>query len=245
MKQLKDLTLLDKFLFDETMDIPEAHEALLRSIRVDVYALDQNGTVYDTEMQAEHRTDLAKRSRYYQSLIDSSLLEPGSISFNKLNNTYIIMITPYDLFGEGKYRYTFVPCCKENKDIELKDGAIRIFLNTKGKNNDEVSRELIDFLHYVESTDEAIVKNSESERLKKIHACVSRIKSSEEVGVKYMQNWEEKIIEQEKVRQTTLLDSIKHLMQNLGLTVEQAMTALNIPAEEQNYYLNLINDQTP
>ena len=60
-----------------------------------------------------------------------------------------------------------------------------------------------------------------------------------------MQNWEEKIIEQEKVRQTTLLDSIKHLMQNLGLTVEQAMTALNIPAEEQNYYLNLINDQTP
>ena len=26
MKQLKDLTLLDKFLFDETMDHPEAHE---------------------------------------------------------------------------------------------------------------------------------------------------------------------------------------------------------------------------
>ena len=266
------------------MDIPEAHEALLqiilgqenlrlltpaqtekefrtmpwlRSIRVDVYALDQSGTVYDTEMQAEHRTDLAKRSRYYQSLIDSSLLEPGSISFNKLNNTYIIMITPYDLFGEGKYRYTFVPCCKENKDIELKDGAIRIFLNTKGKNNDEVSRELIDFLHYVESTDEAIAKNSESERLKKIHACVSRIKSSEEVGVKYMQNWEEKIIEREKAlaeglergietgRQTALFNSLKHLMQNTGWTIEQAMAALNIPAEEQNYYLNLINDQTP
>ena len=99
MKQLKDLTLLDKFLFDETMDHPEAHEALLqiilgqeelklmtpsqtekefrtmpwlRSIRVDVYALDQKGTVYDTEMQAEHRTDLAKRSRYYQGLTDLS-----------------------------------------------------------------------------------------------------------------------------------------------------------------------------
>ena len=100
LKPLKDLTLLDKFLFDETMDYPEAHQALLqiildredlmlltpsqtekefrtmpwlRSIRVDVYALDQKGTVYDTEMQAEHRTDLAKRSRYYQGLIDSSL----------------------------------------------------------------------------------------------------------------------------------------------------------------------------
>ena len=174
LKPLKDLTLLDKFLFDETMDYPEAHQALLqiildredlmlltpsqtekefrtmpwlRSIRVDVYALDQKGTVYDTEMQAEHRTDLAKRSRYYQGLIDSSLLAPGTISFNKLNNTYIIMITPYDLFGESKYCYTFVPCCREDKSIELQDGAVRIFLNTKGTNDDEVSQELIDFLH--------------------------------------------------------------------------------------------------
>ena len=32
LKPLKDLTLLDKFLFDETMDHPEAHEALLQII---------------------------------------------------------------------------------------------------------------------------------------------------------------------------------------------------------------------
>lgn len=29
---LKDLNLLDKFLFDQTMDIPEAHEAVLQII---------------------------------------------------------------------------------------------------------------------------------------------------------------------------------------------------------------------
>ena len=29
MKPLRDLTLMDKFLFDQTMDIPEAHEAAL------------------------------------------------------------------------------------------------------------------------------------------------------------------------------------------------------------------------
>ena len=131
MKPLRDLTLLDKFLFDQTMDIPEAHEAALqiilgqdtlkllvpsqtekevrtapwlRSIRLDVYALDEQGTVYDTEMQAEYRNDLVKRSRYYQSLIDASLLSPGIVSFNELNNTCIIMITPFDLFGERKFR---------------------------------------------------------------------------------------------------------------------------------------------
>ena len=32
LKTLKELTLLDKFLFDEVMDIPEAHEAALRII---------------------------------------------------------------------------------------------------------------------------------------------------------------------------------------------------------------------
>jgi len=264
MKQLKDLTLLDKFLFDETMDHPEAHEALLqiilgqeelklmtpsqtekefrtmpwlRSIRVDVYALDQKGTVYDTEMQAEHRTDLAKRSRYYQGLIDSSLLEPGSISFNKLNNTYIIIITPYDLFEKEKYCYTFVPCCREDKNVELQDGAIRIFLNTKGKNDDEVSQELRDFLHYVETTDEKIAENSESERLKKIHACVSRVKSSEEAGVKYMQKWEEKINDREEGERKATLSSMQKLMEKMNMTAEEALDFLEVPKDEWEKYL--------
>lgn len=226
----------------------------LRSIRVDVYALDQSGTVYDTEMQAEHRTDLAKRSRYYQGLIDSSLLEPGSVSFNKLNNTYIIMITPYDLFGESKYCYTFVPCCREDQSVELQDGAIRIFLNTKGTNDDEVSQELVDFLHYVESTDEKIAEASESDRIKQIHACVSRIKGSEEAGVKYMQNWEEKIIEREKAlaegrqegreegRQATILGSLESLMETTGWSAEQALDALKVFGEERDRYLEVVKN---
>lgn len=117
MKTLKELTLLSKFLFDQTMDVPEAHEAALRiilpnqnirllnptqtekelrtapwlrSIRLDVFALDEKRTVYDTEMQGEHRMDLQKRSRYYQSLIDSSLLEPGSVDFNALNKMKLL-----------------------------------------------------------------------------------------------------------------------------------------------------------
>lgn len=224
-KALKDLTLLSKFLFDQTMDIPEAHEAALRiilsdenlhllnpaqtekelrtapwlrSIRLDVYALDEDLTVYDTEMQAEYRQDLMKRSRYYQALIDSSLLEPGSVDFNQLNDSCIIMICPFDLFGKGKYCCTFRSYCEEDKNLMLDDGAVRIFLNTRGENADEVSRELVDFLHYVENADEELVLKSGSENLKKIHAWVKRIKSSEEMGVRYMQTWEEKILDMQR-----------------------------------------------
>lgn len=232
-KQLKDLTLLSKFLFDQTMDILEAHEAVLRiilgdeklrlltpaqtekefrtapwlrSIRLDVFALDEDRTVYDTEMQAEYRADLLKRSRYYQALIDSSLLEPGSVDFNTLNNTCIIMITPFDLFGKGKYCYTFRSYCEEDKSIAMEDGAVRIFLNTRGTNDDEISQELRDFLHYVEHEDEELVLNSGSENLKKLHACVKRIKFSEQMGVRHMQRWEEKIIDRQQGREEGLLE---------------------------------------
>ncbi len=148
-KTLKELTLLDRFLFDQTMDCPEAHEAALqiifsdpnlrlltpaqtekelrtapwlRSVRLGVYALDKELSVYSTEMQKEYRNELVKRSRYYQSLIDSPLLEPGSVNFNQLNNTYMILIMPFDLFGLGRYCYTFQNCCREEKALERQTG---------------------------------------------------------------------------------------------------------------------------
>ena len=73
-------------------------------------------------MQKEYRNDLVKRSRYYQSLIDSPLLEPGSVNFNQLNNTYMILIMPFDLFGPGRYCYTFQNCCREGKALERQTG---------------------------------------------------------------------------------------------------------------------------
>ena len=228
MKKLQELTLFDKFLFDETMDIPEAYEAVLqiifgddnlklltpaqtekeirtapwlRSIRLDVYAIDQEKRIYNTEAQKAEKIDLVKRSRFYQSLIDSSLLEPGAINFNQMNDTCIIMITPFDLFGEGRYQYTFRSRCDENPALSMEDGAIRIFLNSHGKNPEEVSPELTEFLKYMESTDAALAENSANEKLKKIHKHVSQIKASEEMGVKYMQKWEEKVLDIEKGRE--------------------------------------------
>ena len=243
MKTLQELTLLNKFLFDEIMDIPEAQEAVLqiifqqeniyllspaqtekeirtmpwlRSVRLDVFSIDQKRVIYNTEMQEERRTDLVKRSRYYQGLIDSSILEPGCISFNKLNDTYVIMIMPFDLFGLGKYQYTFRTYCEEEKTLELRDGAVRIFLNTRGKNDSEVSEELVDFLHYIEKTDDKTAEATGSERIKKIHECVRQIKSSEEMGVKYMQKWEEKIIEREKGRLEGKTDVIIKFLREKG-----------------------------
>ena len=120
-KTLKELTLLTPAQTEKELRTAP----WLRSIRLDVYALDKELSVYSTEMQKEYRNDLVKRSRYYQSLIDSPLLEPGSVNFNQLNNTYMILIMPFDLFGLGRYCYTFQNYCREEKALERQAGSRR------------------------------------------------------------------------------------------------------------------------
>lgn len=226
-KLLKELNLTDRFLFDEVIEDPQTHQDMLsiifgreiplltknetekemrvspqiRSVRMDVFSMDEERTVYNTEMQDKRKSDLAKRSRYYQAVLDTNLLEPGIPNYNLLNATYIILITTFDLFGYGKYQYTFEARCREEPGCVLEDQAVRIFLNTRGKNDSEVSEELVSFLHYIENTTDAVAENSGSERIKRIHNRVRKVKVSEEVGVKYMQAWEEKYYEREEGRE--------------------------------------------
>ena len=235
MKPLKELNLTNRFLFDEVMSDPMIHRdalsiifnrdiplleynetekegrltSLIRSIRMDVYAIDEENTVYNTEMQNEWKSDLAKRSRYYQALVDTGLLEPGIPNYNILNESYIIIIMSFDFFGQGKYVYTFKPSCQEVPGLVLNDGATRIFLNIKGKNDNEVSKELVDFLHYLEDTTDEKVEQAGSERIKRIHERVCKVKINEEVGVKYMQAWEEKYYAKEEGREEVLKEQIE------------------------------------
>ena len=224
---LKDLNLTNRFLFDAVAEDPEAHEAILRiilgreirlggtnqtekelrvspaarTIRMDVFAMDEEDTVYNTEMQNRQASDLPKRSRYYQSLLDTSLLETGSVDYNELNDSCIIMITTFDPFGLGKYVYTFVPICLEDPACTLRDGTVRIFVSTKGTNEDEVSPELVEFTKYVEDTTDERAEQSDSALIRKIHERVCKVRRSEEMGVRYMQAWEEKIYERREARE--------------------------------------------
>ncbi len=171
--------------------------------------LSREGKVYNTEMQQKKRNDLAKRSRYYQSMIDTSLLEPGIPSYNLLKDSYIIMITPFDLFGYGRYQYTFETVCREEPGCILEDGAVRIFLNTRGTNPEEVSQELVDLLHYLEHTTDEEAEKTDSQRIRRIHSHVCKVKSSEEIGVKYMQAWEEKYYEREEGREEGIKEGLE------------------------------------
>ena len=103
-KELKDLDLLDRFLFAEAIEDPETMELILeiilgrevilkhlpqaekeqrsflwsKQVKLDVWAKDIDDVIYDTEVQKRNTKDLPKRSRLYNSLIDSDLSASGN-----------------------------------------------------------------------------------------------------------------------------------------------------------------------
>lgn len=226
IKPLKDLTLLDRFLFAEAMDDPVINRLMLeiilgkeinlldwtqtekefrisplaRTIRIDVFSMDEAGNVYDTEVQNQDEGNLPRRSRLYQGLMDSALLSPGVIDYNEMNDCYIIIISPFDLVGQGKFRYTFRMRCDENPEYCLEDGGVRLFLNTRGVDEDSASPELIELLHYIEYVTGDIKPAIAGMKLKQIHQRVQVVRGNEATGVRYMQLWEEKLLEQQEAR---------------------------------------------
>ena len=206
-KQLKweELSISNDFLFGKVMQNPELCKELLqrilpdldidhveypelqkaikedfdaKGVRLDVYVNDGKGTVYDIEMQAVTSKYLPRRTRYYQSMIDLQLVDKGQ-DYDTLNNSYIIFICLSDLFGKGRYMYTFENVCKEDSEVILNDGAKKVFLNADGRNG-AVSEELKAFLDYVAG------KPSEDTLVKKLKLAVEEAKKNREWRREYM-----------------------------------------------------------
>ena len=225
-KSLEELNLLDKFLFDEAMDDPENVKTMLDIILSQNTNLKQLPQTEKVEAQKENTHNLPKRRRLYQGIIDSKLLPPGVVDFNLLNEVLIVMITPFDLFGYGLYRYTFQMRCEEVPELKLDDGATRIFLNTRGKHPELVSQELIELLKYMEHSTDEVSEQCKSERIQKMHRRVCRIKASEKTEVKYMQAWEEKLLERQKEKRELLRKM------NQKMSIEEIADVLDMDVSE-------------
>ncbi|MDE7287185.1 MAG: Rpn family recombination-promoting nuclease/putative transposase, partial [Lachnospiraceae bacterium] len=234
-----------------TFEKPDTEKELrvspeLRQVRLDVVSMDLQKKVYHTEMQKSDTGNLKKRSRYYQAQLDVSLLEPGCIDFNLLNDSCFILIAPFDLFNEGLYRYTFEGTCRECPKLKLEDGATRVFINTKGTNKEEFSQEFLDFMEYIMSSTDAVADRTASSRIKLIHENVKKIRASEKMGVKYMQLWEEKALIREEGRREgrsegievgkaeMLVNSVGAAMKNFGIDLQSACEGIGTTVEE--YY---------
>ena len=142
-----------------------------------------------------------------------------------------MLITSFDLFGYDLYRYTFQMRCEEVPELKLDDGATRIFLNTRGKHPELVSQELIELLKYMEHSTDEVSEQCKSERIQKMHRRVCRIKASEKTEVKYMQAWEEKLLERQKEKRE-LLRKMNHKM-----SIEKIADVLDMDVSEVKHII--------
>lgn len=258
LEPLQKLNLMDDFLFDvATVDL-ETCKIIIelslgihikeirwkegqkvvhnlpgkRGIRMDFYVEDVDGKIFDVEMQKRNRGNIPKRTRYYQGLLDAPLLKSGEEGFDNLKPTYIVVICGFDLYGLGKYRYTFCNTCKEAPGLELGDECTKIILNTKGNNDGEVEKTLADFLHYVENSEDRNVPEDGDERLRHLHDQIKKIKASEQMGVTYMKMEErDRQIREDAMNEGRLEGERSKLLSMVKKKLEKGKTAEEIADE--------------
>ncbi|MBO5278724.1 MAG: Rpn family recombination-promoting nuclease/putative transposase [Lachnospiraceae bacterium] len=220
-RAVQQMTLLDNFLFREVMkdrnlfqllvsillereieflEKPQTEKILgtsplLREIRLDVFNMDMDKHIYAVEMQKNDTRNLQKRSRLYQAQMDVSLLPTGTKDFNEIRDVFLIMICPFDLFGKGACRYTFYEVCEEYPDLRLEDGGNRMFINTKGTNREKFSKEFVELLDYINAPVEEAENYTTTEAVRQLHEGIQKLKELERTGMRYMQRWEERILD--------------------------------------------------
>lgn len=169
------------------------------------------------------------------------MLPAGSIDFNKMNDVFVIMIMPFDLFGEGLYKYTFRMTSEEAPHLELGDGITTMFLNTKGTKPEGVSQEFIDLLKYFEETTEEAAKRSKSKKIQRISSIIEDIRRNEDVGVKFMQAWEEKILDKQEAREEGLAEG---RAEGIAEGIARANTETALRMKESGFEYQVIADMT-
>ena len=101
-----------------------------KGVRFDVYVKDGTGRCFDIEIQTSHYSNLAKRARYYQSVMDVDSLDSGE-NYKTLKDSYVIFLCLGDPFGKGLPVYTFRYRAEEDNTIAMNDGSVNIFFNAK------------------------------------------------------------------------------------------------------------------
>ena len=223
----------------DRIEIPEAERTIKadydsRGIRLDVYVKDGTGRCFDIEIQTsvEKELALAKRTRYYQGLMDVDSVFTGT-KYKDLNETYVIFLCLGDAFGFGLPVYTFENTCTENPEIKMNNGTHKIFFNAK-KYDTMKSEELKSFFKYL------CGKEPSSSFSEKISAIVERLKMNARWRHEFM-TWQEEVelqadLAAEKARKEALEEKAvetakKMLDSNLG-TPEQIASVTSLPLEK-------------
>ena len=99
-----------------------------RSLALDVWAVDADGTHYDIEIQRDSSGATGVRARYHGAVMDTAALRSGE-NVKTLPRTRLIFITETDCIGDGRLLHTF-SMWDRKADVPLDTGQEILYLNT-------------------------------------------------------------------------------------------------------------------
>lgn len=114
-----------------------------RSLRLDIVATDNQGRIYNIEIQRDSRGAGKKRARFHSSLLDVNLLDKGG-NFDDLPEVYVIFITEEDVLGMGKAVYHIGRCLLDT-DERFDDGSHMIYVNGACRDGSPIGLLMHDF----------------------------------------------------------------------------------------------------
>ena len=198
------------------------------SIWMDADVMDSTGNLFDVEMERDKYRASPKRLRYYSAVRDSSSLKSGD-DFEQLPTSYIIFVTEEDRWGKGLPLYHVDKKIKETGE-NFDDCCHFIYVNGAYQGEDPIGLLMAD------------LRESDPSRMHypELAKRVDALKNSEE-GVKQMCQAMETTY-QEGQRDRAVSD-IRNMMKNLGISMDAAINALEIPAEERQKYASLVSQQ--
>lgn len=188
-----------------------------RGVRLDIYAKDSEGLVYDIEVQRSDAGADVHRARFNSAMLDVRMLKEGH-DFSEINESYVIFITQSDFVGAGLPIYHADRFFRETKEI-FGDGNHIIYVNGSYEGENPIGKLMHDFrcynaddMYYSELADQVrFYKDTEKGR---------------EIMCKIIEDYGEK--KSEETRIETKIDDIKNIMESLNLTLEQALSAIKV-----------------
>lgn len=233
--------MLEKLLHIKIEDISYLEEQKVidisltaKSVRLDVL-LEDGKRIFNVEMQTSDRDNLAKRSRYYQGMIDLNSIEKGEF-YDDLKESYVIFICTFDPFQKGLSHYTFQNMCIEDGEMVLKDETYKMFFNTEAYEREE-DADIRAFLKYVNGG------TSENEFVKEIDKKVKQVKLNKEWRGEYMTLL---MLEQQRYREGlekgmyAMISAFLNMQIPSNQIVEQLVKQFSLTEEEAISYVNKV-----
>ena len=198
----------------------------------------EKGAKINIEVQKDDNDDHQKRVLFNAAAVMLNETPKGTKKFKDVPDVVVIFISKFDVFRKGRMFYEVERTLK-GLDEAVYNGMREYYVNAAIKDRStEGMADITDLMEIFVESDRYDYK-----KFPKISERKNQFKNTEE-GVKAMSDGLQELLDKKakEQEQATKIVDIRNIMENLKLSLDQAMDALGIPQGQRSTYAGLIKN---